>query len=163
MGWGEVSLEEGSATPPSAKTPCPTPGRPLPPTAPTVERGWHRGTIRGTVTFAEELLCLTKSSQRASKANGLIFWKMNPRHLLNYIPDPFTCASEDKVGLWAAKGGEMPAYFNRVHDPLLALRRLLSLPYLFTGSLICQSHGRAWIIPHREAQRYASITDFSNS
>lgn len=48
----------------------------------------------------------------------------------------------------------MPAYFNKVHDPLSALHRPLSLLYLLTGSL---TRRQAWIILRREAQRYVSI------
>lgn len=53
-----------------------------------------------TGTFSKELLCLTKPFQGAAKANGLIFCKMNLTYLLNYIPDLFSRASEDKIGLW---------------------------------------------------------------
>lgn len=158
--WGGgVSARGRSWDPsPSAWSPWLTHGSHSHPTTHTDETGWHRGTIRGTVTFSEELLCLTKTSPRAARANGLIFCKMNLRHLLNYIPDLLSCASEDKVACELPKGGEMPAYFNRVHDPLLALWRPWSPPYMFTSSLIRQSHGQAWIILHREAQRYISIT-----
>lgn len=150
LGWGVSAGGRGWDPSPSAWSPWPTQGSHGHPTTHTDETGWHRGTIRGTVTFSEELLCLTKTSPRAARANGLIFCKMNLRHLLNYIPDLLSCASKDKVACELPKGGEMPAYFNRVHDPLLALWRPWSPPYMFTSRLIRQSHGQAWIILHRQ-------------
>ena len=49
----------------------------------------------------------------------------------------------------------MLAYFNEVHDPLLVLQRPLPLPYLLPRSLM---YLQAWIIFHREAQRYDKQT-----
>ena len=50
----------------------------------------------------------------------------------------------------------MLAYFNEVHDPLLVLQRPLPLLYLLPHSLM---NLQAWIIFHREAQRYVSTVD----
>lgn len=50
----------------------------------------------------------------------------------------------------------MLAYFDEVHDPLLVLQRPLPLPYLLPRSLM---YLQAWIIFHREAQRYGSTVD----
>ena len=50
----------------------------------------------------------------------------------------------------------MLAYFNEVHNPLSALQRPLPLLYLLPRSL---TNRQAWIIFHREAQRYVSTTD----
>lgn len=50
----------------------------------------------------------------------------------------------------------MLAYFNEVHDPLLVLQRPLPLLYLLPHSLM---YLQAWIIFHREAQRYVSTVD----
>lgn len=94
---------------------------------------------KGNCNILKELLCLTKPFQRAAKANGLIFCKMNLTHLLNYIPDLFSCASEDKIGCELPQGGKTPTYFNRVHDPFSALQRSLFPPYLLPGSLLLQS------------------------
>lgn len=50
----------------------------------------------------------------------------------------------------------MVAYFNEVHDPLSVLQRPLPLLYLLPCSLM---YRQAWIIFHREAQRYVSTID----
>lgn len=126
------------------------------PAAPT-----HDGLVQGDHgrnynSFRGIVHSLTKTSQRAARANSLIFWKMNLRHLCNYIPDPLFWASETETGLWVDEGGEMLAYFNEVHNPLSALQRPLPLLYLLPRSL---TNRQAWIIFHREAQRYVSTTD----
>ena len=154
--WG-VSWEEGTATSPSVPTPYPTPGRPLPPSRLHPQQGLiQRDHERNCNSFRGIVHSLTKTSQRAARANSLVFWKMNPRHLLSYIPDPLCWASEAKTGLWVDEGGEMLAYFNEVHDPLLVLQRPLPLLYLLPHSLM---YLQAWIIFHREAQRYVSTVD----
>lgn len=100
---------------------------------------------RVTGTFSKELLCLTKPFQGAAKANGLIFCKMNLTYLLNYIPDLFSHASEDKIGLWATSQVERcgRAYsFQQSSRPCLSSVEHLFLPYLLSLKLLLQTRSQ---------------------
>lgn len=145
-------LEEGGWCISTHTDSCPSPGSHRHPITSSLENGQHTGIIRGIATFLEDLLYLTKTSHQA--AGGSV----SDAQLDLWPSLSLSCASEDKIGLWAAQRWEMPAYLNSLWASLSSAKA--AVPMLSTHQQPdAQSQGQAWITLHRGAQSYVSTTN----